>query len=220
MNECLTRSGDGYAERAHYGLAVHCARRFTGRGVPLEELIGEAEAALLWAAARFDPSRGARFASYAVPFALGALRELCRRNAPMHVPRGELRILCAAESERDDLRARLGREPTVAELSERLNVSADRLSQMLCARERMRSVALDGQEEALALCGDKGFEERVLLKDALRRLGRPYAQVLWLRYFAGLSQADIAARFHVAQPQVSRWESAGKALLRESLAVT
>ena len=82
MSECLTKSAKPQ-EREHYGLAVYCARRFYGRGVPREELIGEAEAALLWAAARFDKSRGVRFSTYAIPFVLGALRELCRRAAPM-----------------------------------------------------------------------------------------------------------------------------------------
>ena len=72
MSECLTKSADR-PERAHYGLAVYCARRFFGRGVPREELIGEAEAALLWAAARFDAHRGVRFSTYAIPFVLGAL---------------------------------------------------------------------------------------------------------------------------------------------------
>lgn len=47
MSECWTRSAEG--NRAHFGLAVACAKRFQGRGVPMEELIGEAEAALLWA---------------------------------------------------------------------------------------------------------------------------------------------------------------------------
>lgn len=84
VSECWTRSAEG--NRAHFGLAVACAKRFQGRGVPMEELIGEAEAALLWAAARFDEKRGARFSTYAIPFALGALRELCRRNAPMNIP--------------------------------------------------------------------------------------------------------------------------------------
>ena len=100
MSECWTRSAEG--NRAHFGLAVACAKRFQGRGVPMEELIGEAEAALLWAASRFDEKRGARFSTYAIPFALGALRELCRRNAPMNVPREELRLLAAAERRREE----------------------------------------------------------------------------------------------------------------------
>ena len=92
------------ADREHYGLAVYCARRFTGRGVPMEELIGEAEAALLFAMSRFDENRGVRFSTYAIPVVLGALRELCRRAAPMHVPRSEQRILTQADRARAALR--------------------------------------------------------------------------------------------------------------------
>ena len=137
MSECLTRSADR-PERAHYGLAVYCAKRFFGRGVPREELIGEAEAALLWAAARFDARRGVRFSTYAIPFVLGALRELCRRAGPMHVPRAEARILTAVESARGKLNAREGREPTVRELAQAVGVEPGLLGEMLAARDRMR----------------------------------------------------------------------------------
>ena len=176
MSECWTRSAEG--NRAHFGLAVACAKRFQGRGVPMEELIGEAEAALLWAAARFDEKRGARFSTYAIPFALGALRELCRRNAPMNIPREELRLLTAAE--------------------------------------RMSSVTRDERLLAAAPDDAETFENQILWRDALRSLGRPYGQVLWMRFFGGLSQQEIAGRFGVSQTQVSRWEKEGRQLLRES----
>ena len=55
-----------------------------------------------------------------------------------------------------------------------------------------------------------------LWRDALRSLGRPYGQVLWMRFFGGLSQQEIAGRFGVSQAQVSRWEREGRRLLRES----
>ena len=215
MSECLTRSGDR-PERAHYGLAVYCAKRFFGRGVPREELIGEAEAALLWAAARFDARRGVRFSTYAIPFVLGALRELCRRAGPMHVPRAEARILTAAESARGKLNAREGREPTVRELAQAVGVEPGLLGEMLAARDRMRRAdgALDVQT---ASAPGEGFEDWVLLKDTLTRLPSPYAQVLWLRFGQGWSQARLAERFGVGQPQISRWERKGKELLRQAL---
>lgn len=215
MSECLTRSADR-PERAHYGLAVYCAKRFFGRGVPREELIGEAEAALLWAAARFDARRGVRFSTYAIPFVLGALRELCRRAGPMHVPRAEARILTAVESARGKLNAREGREPTVRELAQAVGVEPGLLSEMLAARDRMRRAdgALDVQT---ASAPGEGFEDWVLLKDTLTRLPSPYAQVLWLRYGQGWSQARLAERFGVGQPQISRWERKGKELLRQAL---
>ena len=215
MSECLTRSADR-PERAHYGLAVYCAKRFFGRGVPREELIGEAEAALLWAAARFDARRGVRFSTYAIPFVLGALRELCRRAGPMHVPRAEARILTAVESARGKLNAREGREPTVRELAQAVGVEPGLLGEMLAARDRMRRAdgALDVQT---ASAPGEGFEDWVLLKDTLTRLPSPYAQVLWLRYGQGWSQARLAERFGVGQPQISRWERKGKELLRRAL---
>ena len=203
-------------ERAHYGLAVYCAKRFFGRGVPREELIGEAEAALLWAAARFDARRGVRFSTYAIPFVLGALRELCRRAGPMHVPRAEARILTAVESARGKLNAREGREPTVRELAQAVGVEPGLLGEMLAARDRMRRAdgALDVQTGSAP---GEGFEDWVLLKDTLTRLPSPYAQVLWLRFGQGWSQARLAERFGVGQPQISRWERKGKELLRQAL---
>ena len=205
MSECLTKSADR-PERAHYGLAVYCARRFFGRGVSREELIGEAEAALLWAAARFDPRRGVRFSTYAIPFVLGALRELCRRAGPMHVPRAEARILTAVETARGKLNAREGREPTVGELAQAVGVEPGLLGEMLAAHDRMRRTdgALDVQTAAAP---QDSFEDWVLLKDALARLPSPYAQVLWLRFAQGWSQARLAERFGVGQPQISRWNT-------------
>lgn len=203
------------AEREHYGMAVYCARRFQGRGVPMEELIGEAEAALLWAASRFDESRGVRFSTYAVPVVLGALRDLCRRAQPMHVPRSDLRLLSAAQRERDAFCQKHNREPNLAELAQAVGAEAARLGEILSARERMLSAEPDPDFSAAK--ADDGFEDWVLLKDAIRSLPRPYAQVLWLRCVLGVPQFEIARRLGVGQPQVSRWEKRGKELLKEGL---
>ena len=203
------------AEREHYGMAVYCARRFQGRGVPMEELIGEAEAALLWAASRFDESRGVRFSTYAVPVVLGALRDLCRRAQPMHVPRSELRILSAAQRERELFCRLHGHEPTIAQLSQAIGADASRLGEMLAARQRMFSAQSDPD---WASCkAEDGFEDLVLLKDAIHSLPRPYAQILWLRCVLGVPQSEVARRLGVGQPQISRWEKRGKELLREGL---
>lgn len=204
------------AEREHYGLAVYCARRFAGRGVPMEELIGEAEAALLYAASRFDEERGVRFSTYAVPVVLGALRELCRNASPMHVPRGEARVLALADAARSQFLRQQCREPTVAELAQTLRISAERLGEMLSARDRMQSA--QGDADLSRAGGDDGFEEAVLCREVIRSLPKPYAQVLWLRYGLGLNQTEVAQRFGVGQPQISRWEKQGREKLRQAMA--
>ena len=202
-------------EREHYGMAVYCARRFQGRGVPMEELIGEAEAALLWAASRFDETRGVRFSTYAVPVVLGALRELCRRAQPMHVPRSDLRVLAAAQRERERFWESNGREPTIAELARILQLEPARLGEMLAARERMQCAQSDPDWDTAR--SENGFEDWLLLKEAIRSLPRPYPQVLWLRCVMGMPQAEVARRMGVGQPQVSRWEKRGKELLKDGL---
>ena len=183
----MTRSADR-PERAHYGLAVYCAKRFFGRGVPREELIGEAEAALLWAAARFDARRGVRFSTYAIPFVLGALRELCRRAGPMHVPRAEARILTAVESARGKLNAREGREPTVRELAQAVGVEPGLPGRDAGARDRMRRAdgALDVQT---ASAPGEGFEDWVLPEGYAYRPAKPLCTgalaALWTRLVPG-----------------------------------
>ena len=203
------------AEREHYGLAVSCARRFAGRGVPMEELIGEAEAALLWAASRFDESRGVRFSTYAVPVVLGALRELCRQSAPMHVPRSEGRILLQAHRARRVLLEQLRREPTLCEIAHLTGIAPIRLGHMLAAQERMLHLQPDPDWSLIA--GEGGFEDWVLCRQTIRSLPSPYAQVLWLRCVLGRSQAETALRLGVSQPCVSRLEKQAKERLKQSL---
>lgn len=176
---------------AHEGLAVACARRFLGRGIPMEELLQEARTALLTAAARFDPRRGVRFSTYAVPVTLGALKALCRNAAPMHIPRRELALLSADAS---------------GSLPDGL------AAQLHAAAERMRRLTAD--PELAALARQDSFEERVLLRDAVRRLGSPHAQVIGLRYLCGLTQREVGERLGAAQWQVCRWEKQGLERLR------
>jgi DNA-directed RNA polymerase specialized sigma24 family protein len=57
----------------------------------------------------------------------------------------------------------------------------------------------------------------LLLKDTVRALPNPYRQVLWLRCVLNVPQSELARRFGVGQPQISKWEKRGKQLLREEL---
>lgn len=215
---------------AHEGLAVSCARRFTGRGVPMEDLLQEARTALCLAACHFQPDRGVRFATYAVPVVLGALRDCCRRAAPMHVPRREERLIYGSQllMNRDSPEA-TGNERTVAEpVAQREaalyaglpccvagggNKEEARRAIVLAAFQRMRRISSDS--ELVALAREDSFEERALLRDAVRRLGWPYGQVVGLRYLCGLSQREVGQRLNAPQWQISRWEKTGLGKLRQ-----
>jgi RNA polymerase sigma factor (sigma-70 family) len=72
------------AER-HRGLAITLARRFNGRGEPMDDLLQVAMIALLRAIERFEPERGNSFTTFATPTVLGELRRLLK-------PAGVLRL--------------------------------------------------------------------------------------------------------------------------------
>lgn len=185
----------------HQGLAVACAKRFQGRGVAMEELLGEAQAALWQACLRFDQSRGLCFSTYAVPVVLGALRQLCHQAVPMHMPRGDRQLLCAAHQAREKLYQAEGREPGLWQVAQAIGVEPARLSLMLSARERMQSPTEAGGPI------QQGFEEHVLLLDAIRRLPPPLPQVCRLRFQKGLTQQQTARLLGLSQSRISRLEA-------------
>lgn len=185
----------------HRGLAIACARRFQGRGVPMEELLGEAQAALWQACLRFDEGRGLCFSTYAVPVVLGALRQLCHQAAPMHVPRSDRELLSAAYQARERLYQAEGREPGLWQVADAIGVEPARLSLMLSARERMRSP----MEADVPI--QQGFEDHVLLMDVIRRLPPPLPQVCRLRFQKGLTQQQTARLLGLSQSRISRLEA-------------
>ena len=218
MSECLTRSADR-PERAHYGLAVYCAKRFFGRGVPREELIGEAEAALLWAAARFDAPPGRALLDLCHPLCAGVrCASYAGARAPCTCPRAE-----GAYPHRGGKRPGEAQRPAKAASPPCGSWRRPWAWSPACwARCWPRATAMRRADGALdvqtASAPGEGFEDWVLLKDTLTRLPGPLCAgalaALWTR-----------AGPRPGWPSASAWDSrrfrAGNArekeLLRQAL---
>ena len=99
-------------------LAGTLARRFHRSNDAQEDLAQVAYMGLVKAVDRFDPERGARFPSFAVPTILGELRGHLRdRTWRVHVPRRLQNLILALGPVTEALSAQLQRAPTVAELA-------------------------------------------------------------------------------------------------------
>ena len=105
----------------HLPLVRHFARRYAGRGEPLDDLLQAGSVGLVKAVDRFDPGRGLEFSTYAAPTILGEIRRHFRdRTWAVHVHRQPAGACpprspgCAAE-----LTQELSRAPSVAELAAR-----------------------------------------------------------------------------------------------------
>jgi RNA polymerase sigma-B factor len=194
------------------------ARRFDGRGEALPDLIGVASVGLLKAIQGFDPGKGRSFEAYAAPTILGEIRRHFRdRCWAIHVPRGVRDLTPLVSRATETLFGKLGRAPTIQELSEELSVSVEDVLDALEASSAARPASLDERDRSATGDGpvladrvgevDHGYERvegRVAIESRIGDLSDRTKQVLRMRFEEDLTQSEIARRIGVSQMQVSR----------------
>ena len=207
----------------HRWVAIHCARRFADRGVPLDDLIQVGQLGLLKAVERFDPDIGVSFASYAIPTVMGELRRHFRDATwALKVPRRVKDLHVDLGNAVDFLSGERGRPPTPADLAEHLGVRVEDILEALEAGGAYRAGPLtaptdddDSPRDGAALRDEDmvlaGADDRMLVRQLLSTLPDRERSIIELRFYAGLSQSEIAEQVGVSQVHVSR-------LLRSSLA--
>jgi RNA polymerase sigma-B factor len=204
---------------AHLPLATHLAKRFDRRGEPLEDLIQVACLGLLKAIDRYDPDRGVEFSTFAVPTIVGELKRHFRDRAwSVRVPRRIQELHLQLGTAVGELTHELHRSPTIEELAERVGAPMDDVLQAMEAGHAYRSDSLDapsggaGGEEASPLSARLGEEDPALAElmartevaALLATLPKRERTIVVMRFFAGLTQSEIADRVGVSQMQVSR----------------
>ncbi len=120
------RARDQILER-YLPLARRLAWRYQSGSIePFEDLVQVACLGLLLAMDRFDPYRGVPFASFAVPTVLGELRRHFRDTGwSAHVPRPAQELALEVGNARLDISSRAGRSPTVTDLAQYLEITAE-----------------------------------------------------------------------------------------------
>jgi RNA polymerase sigma-B factor len=195
-------------------LARSLARRYVGKGEPLDDLEQVASLGLLKAIDRFDVSRDVRFATFAVPTIAGELKRHFRdRGWMLRVPRDIQELSARVVRSREALTRELGRSPTVTEVASALGAGVEQVLDALRAADAYRMMSLDeplaeGAGALDAIGGDdEGYElaeHRVLLRSGLDRLSEREREIVRLRYYEGLTQREIARAVGVSQMHVSR----------------
>jgi RNA polymerase sigma-B factor len=209
-------------------LARSLARRYAGRGEPLDDLEQVACVGLLKAIDRFDLSRDVRFATFAVPTIAGELKRHFRdRGWMLRVPRDVQELSARVARTRETLTRELGRAPTVPELGRTLRVADEQVLDALCAADAYRMLSLDepladGAGALEAIGGDDGgfelAEHRVLLRCGLAQLSPREREILRLRFSEGLTQREIAREVGISQMHVSRLIRRSVDTMRDSIA--
>lgn len=213
---------------AHLGLAEYLARRFANRGEPLDDLVQVASLGLVKAVERFDPGRGLEFTTFATPTIVGELKRHFRdKGWAVRVPRRVQELHLRITRVIDDLATELGRSPTVQEISQRAGTTEDEVIEAIDAGSAYRSASLDAgrsdDDESPGLIGQLGqidpelarAERRAALGPLISELPEREQVMLYLRFYEGMTQSEIAKRLGISQMHVSRLLSRSLQQLRE-----
>jgi RNA polymerase sigma-B factor len=212
-------------------LADHVARHYDRRGENLEDLTQVARIGLMNAVNRFDPEKSSSFLGFAIPTMMGEVRRHFRDHGwSMHVPRrirdrhGQITKATA------HLTHDLGRAPNASELSDLLGLDREEVVESLIASASYNVHSIDapisggdGNPRMLAdTIGDVDLEfdhitDRESVRPLLAALPERERTVLYLRFFASMTQSQIAERVGVSQMHVSRILERTLSKLRDEL---
>jgi RNA polymerase sigma-B factor len=211
----------------HLPLVRFFARRYAGRGEPIDDLQQAGSIGLVKAVDRFDPGRGLEFSTYAAPTILGEIRRHFRdRTWAVHVHRGLQELTAEITRYAGELTQELNRAPSVPELAARSGRTEEEVLDALdCAaaytadsletpagEDRTLGDSIGGEDPALA-----GVELHESLGPALATLADRERRILQLRFFGNQTQSQIAAQLGISQMHVSRLLARTLTQLREQL---
>ena len=182
------------------GLVWSMVRRFANRGVEMEDLCQIGSIGLLKAIDKFDPSFEVCFSTYAVPMIAGEIRRFLRSEGMVKV-----------------------RDPTLAEIAGELDVTVEEIVEAMesgAEVESLQKTIYQGENHDISLMdripekenGQEKLLNRIFLEELLGRLPAKERQLIYMRYFQDMTQAQIAGKLGISQVQVSRME---KKILRQ-----
>jgi RNA polymerase sigma-B factor len=215
----------------YIGLVEFLARRFRNRGEPLEDLIQVGTIGLLKAIERFDLDRQVEFSTYATPTIVGELKRHFRdKGWAVRVPRRLQELHLELTRVVGELGQELGRSPTVPEIAEAADIPEETVLEGLEIAQAYSFTSLDapidtGDSDSTSFADHVGTEDehlenleyRASLAPEMAKLPDRERRILYLRFFKGMTQSEIADRLGISQMHVSRLLSRTLAHLREAL---
>lgn len=197
-------------------LVKSIAVKFINRGVEYEDLIQIGSIGLIRAISKFDTSFDVKFSTYAVPMIMGEIKRFMRDNGTVKVSRALKETAYKVVKASEDLKKKLGREPTVFEISKMLDIEENDIVVAMEAAKPIISLdeaMYEDNNKATLLESIEDTKEevnsvveRIMLKQVLSNLPGRDRQIIIMRYFQDKTQSEVADSLNISQVQVSRLE--------------
>ncbi len=208
-----------YLVERHEGLVRHVAKGYLTSGESYEDIVSVGHVGLINAVDRFDPDRGTKFATFAVPTIRGEIQRYFRDQTwGIRVPRRIQELSIRVREMREWLCQERRHAPTYSELALALGVSEEDVIEAVEVGRQYELLSintLEGEgkgDESGSLTERTGEEdpdiEMIGREDEIRRalahLPERESVIIVLRFFRDMSQQDVANRLGISQMHVSR----------------
>lgn len=226
-----TRAGDKAArEELIHGnlrLVLSVIQKFMSRGAPADDLFQVGVVGLIKAIDNFDVNLDVKFSTYAVPMISGELRRYLRDNNAIRVSRSTRDLAYKAMQAREKLMNENNNEPTPAEISKEIGVNKadvvialESISEPVSIYEPVYSSSGDAVymlDQLGDSSSDEGWIDELLLREAIKTLSDREKNILYLRFYQGKTQVEVANEIGISQAQVSRLEKNALSRIKSSV---
>lgn len=213
------------------GLVWSIARRFVNRGYDLEELYQIGCIGLLKACDRFESRYGVQFSTYAVPLIAGEIKRFLRDNGAIKVSRILKQNGYQISKAKEALLHKYGREATLDELADytglcvedivmatEANREVESIQQTICGKDGTQVSLVERLvDEAQSEVAAENIMNRILVGQAMEKLGEMEQELIRLRFFEDRTQTEVAKVLGISQVQVSRLEKKILIQIRQNL---
>lgn len=213
------------------GLVWSIARRFVNRGYDLEELYQIGCIGLLKACDRFESRYGVQFSTYAVPLIAGEIKRFLRDNGAIKVSRILKQNGYQISKAKEALLHKYGREATLDELADytglcvedivmatEANREVESIQQIICGKDGTQVSLVERLvDEAQSEVAAENIMNRILVGQAMEKLGEMEQELIRLRFFEDRTQTEVAKVLGISQVQVSRMEKKILIQMRQNL---
>ncbi len=208
-------------------LVLSVIQKFMSRGTPPDDLFQVGVIGLIKAIDNFNIDLDVKFSTYAVPMIAGELRRYLRDDNSIRVSRSTRDLAYRAMQAKERLTASSNTEPTARDISKELGVkesevvfALESISDPVSIYEPVYSSTGDTLyvlDQLGDSSSDEGWIDELLLKEAIKMLSDREKNILYLRFYQGKTQVEVANEIGISQAQVSRVEKSALSRIKSKV---
>ena len=217
--QCGDKESKDKVFKENQGLLYMAAKRFTGRGYEINELVQIGAVGLLKAIERFNVESDYSFSTYAVPVIIGEIQRFLRDDSMIHISRSIKDNARIIASVKEKYNINEGEELSIGRLEELTGLKREEIIMSLDAYKGVESIYKPMGEDMLLYdkIEDKRNPQnelisRLTVDKLLEELDEKQSALIRYRYMDNLTQMQTAEKMGMNQVAVSRLE---KKILRE-----